>query len=220
MLSNNACNLSATPQIDRSIEAIGRLQRSDVNLVSWHRELPAGLDVQLEAWVRRDHARFDQAVAAQHPGDDLAKATSGLSGSIRDWLIADIADLLARLAALADARRMRVSFGAIRSDQCRKFHVDWVRYRLITTYLGPGTEWVPDPAVDRTALEHPADCPCDANKNIIRDATAVMCAAPGEVLLMKGVRHPDSPGTVHRSPPLGETGQVRVVLVASPIDGF
>ena len=130
----------------------------------------------------------------------------------------DVAVLISRLAHLADARRLRVSLGAVRTDQCRKFHVDYVRYRLVTTYVGPGTEWVPDSAVRREALDHPPDCPCDANKEIVKDASAIRHAVPGEVVVMKGALHPNSLGAVHRSPPIEGTGRVRVVLIASTVD--
>jgi hypothetical protein len=168
-------------------------------------------------WAKRFPAEFDESVSM--PNYDLSAATRGLAEPARTWLTMDIAILLARLAHLADARRLRVSFGAVRTDQCRKFHVDYVRYRLVTTYVGPGTEWVPDEAVRREALDHPPDCPCDANKEIVREASAIRHAVPGEVIVMKGARHPNHRGAVHRSPPIEGTGRVRVVLIASTVDG-
>jgi Protein of unknown function (DUF1826) len=204
-------------QPDGEVEACERLVRDGVNLVSWHRELPEGLDRQLVAWAKRFPSRFDDVVSV--PDFDLSAATRGLAQPAREWLKRDIAMLLTRLADLANTHRLRVSFGAIRADQCRKFHVDYLRYRLVTTYVGPGTEWVPEDAVNREALDHPPECPCDANKEIVRDASAVRHAAPGEVIVMKGARHPNRRGAVHRSPPIESTGQVRVVLIASTVDG-
>lgn len=198
-------------------EANERLARSWVNLVSWHRELPVGLEAQLVEWAHHFPAPYDAIVCM--PNCDLSAATRGLAEPARAWLTMDIAILIARLAHLADARRLRVSFGVVRTDQCPKFHVDYVRYRLVTTYLGPGTEWVPDEAVRREALDHPPDCPCDANKQIVRESSAIRHAVPGDVIVMKGALHPDLQGAVHRSPPIEGTGRVRVVLSASPVDG-
>lgn len=199
------------------VEASERLARSDVNLVSWHRELPPGLGAQLVEWAKHFPAHFDEIV--RMPNYDLSAATRGLAEPARAWLTMDVAVLIARLAHLADARRLRVSFGAVRTDQCRKFHVDHLRYRLVTTYVGPGTEWVPDEAVRREALDHPPDCPCDANQEIVREPSAIRHAVPGEVIVMKGARHPGRRGAVHRSPPIEGTGRVRVVLIASTVDG-
>jgi hypothetical protein len=217
MLSTQTRNLSTLRRADAEVEASERLAQGEVNLVSWHRELPVGLDAQLVEWAKRFPAEFDESVSM--PNYDLSAATRGLAEPARTWLTMDIAILLARLAHLADARRLRVSFGAVRTDQCRKFHVDYVRYRLVTTYVGPGTEWVPDEAVRREALDHPPDCPCDANKEIVREASAIRHAVPGEVIVMKGARHPNHRGAVHRSPPIEGTGRVRVVLIASTVDG-
>jgi hypothetical protein len=217
MLSTQTRNLSTLRRVDAEVEASERLAQGEVNLVSWHRELPVGLDAQLVEWAKRFPAQFDEIVTM--PNYDLSAATRGLAEPARTWLTMDVAVLIARLAHLADARRLRVSLGAVRTDQCRKFHVDYVRYRLLTTYVGPGTEWVPDEAVRREALDHPPDCPCDANKEIVRDASAIRHAVPGEVIVMKGARHPNHRGAVHRSPPIEGTGRVRVVLIASTVDG-
>ena len=217
MLSTQTRNLSTLRRADAEVEASERLAQGEVNLVSWHRELPVGLDAQLVEWAKRFPAQFDEIVGM--PNYDLSAATRGLAEPARTWLTMDVAVLIARLAHLADARRLRVSLGAVRRDQCRKFHVDYVRYRLVTTYVGPGTEWVPDEAVRREALDHPPDCPCDANKEIVRDASAIRHAVPGEVIVMKGARHPNHRGAVHRSPPIEGTGRVRVVLIASTVDG-
>lgn len=217
MLSAQTPGLPTLRGASAEVEAHERLARSEVNLVSWHRELPSGLDAQLVEWAKRFPAQFDEIVCM--PNYDLSAATRGLAEPARAWLTMDVAILVARLAHLADARRLRVSFGAVRSDQCRKFHVDYVRYRLITTYVGPGTEWVPDEATRREALDHPPDCPCDANKEIVRESSAIRHAVPGEVIVMKGALHPDHRGAVHRSPPIEGTGRVRVVLIASTVDG-
>lgn len=215
MLSTQLRYLSTSRRAEA--EATERLVRDEVNLVSWHRELPAGLDAQLVEWARRFPARFEQIVCM--PKYDLSTATSGLAEEARVWLTMDVAVLIGRFAQLADARRLRVFFGAVRTDQCRKFHVDYVRYRLVTTYVGPGTEWVPDHAVRREALDHPPDCPCDANKEIIRDVSAIRHAAPGDVIVMKGALHPNQRGAVHRSPPIEGTDRLRVVLIATTVDG-
>lgn len=197
-------------------EGLALLEAREVNLVSWQRTLPTGLDASLAAWAQDFHATFDKVVAVR--GFDLAAATQGMDEQTRPWIAEDIAFLLACLSHIAGAASLRVSFGAVRSDQCRKFHMDHVRYRLMTTYTGPGTEWVPEDAVSREALAHPANCPCDANKEIVRDAAAVRRAAAGDVLVMKGSRHEHGRGAVHRSPPIEGTNRVRVVLIASTVE--
>lgn len=193
--------------------ALERLRQEGVNLVSWRRKLPAGLEASLAAWATRFPAQFDEVVPVS--ALDLMETTCELAEPARSWILKDVRRLVTKFAKLAAADRVRLSFGVIRSDRCRKFHVDFLRYRLVTTYLGPGTEWVHDEAVCREALEHPEGCPCDKNPEIVRDLSAIRHAALGEVLVMKGELHEHGRGAVHRSPPIEEAGLVRVVLVVS-----
>lgn len=147
----------------------------------------------------------------------LCDLTSGLEEPVRAWLERDLRRLLRRFTEHAGPGMVRAQLAAIRGDQCRKFHCDYVRYRLLSTYVGPGTEWLPEEAVRREALEHPAACPTQANARAVRDASGVRRAAAGDVLLMKGALHPDSRGAVHRSPPIENTGVVRLVWTLSTV---
>jgi len=105
----------------------------------------------------------------------------------------------------------------VSDDQCRKFHVDAVRLRLVTTYVGPGTEWVPGEAVDREALARLIPCPAEANAAIVPVASAIHRAEAGHVLVLKGSRHENAAGggAVHRSPPIEHRGALRVALVVT-----
>lgn len=44
-------------------------------------------------------------------------------------------------------------------------------------------------------------------------------AVPGDVIVMKGALHPGHRGAVHRSPPIEGTGRIRVVPIASTVEG-
>jgi hypothetical protein len=149
-------------------------------------------------------------------GGAVEELVTAAPGETRAWLRQDISRLLCRVCVLAEVAEARVFFGVIRDDQCRKFHVDAVRLRLVTTYVGPGTEWVPSEAVDRDALARAIPHPAQANTAIVRDPREVRRASPGDVLALKGSRHPDaaSGGAVHRSPPIEhDAGALRVALV-------
>jgi len=190
------------------------LTKPSVNIVCWQRSIPGDPEDPLVAWAARARATFHAVVSAG--SYNLSLAVDGIEEPVRSWLMTDIAVLLARFSCLVAASRFRFSFGAVHDNQCRKFHVDHHRFRLVTTYAGPGTEWVPNEAVRWEALNHPADCPCDANLEIVRDAAAVRRATAGDVLIMKGVGHA-VPGAVHRSPPIEGTRRSRVVLIASTV---
>jgi SAM-dependent methyltransferase len=89
---------------------------------------------------------------------------------------------------------------------CPGFHVDRVGIRLVCAYVGPGTEWLPEPQVDRVALgrREPG--------GVLRLGAPARLAI-GAVGLLKGEAWPgnEGRGAVHRSPPVA-AGERRVLL--------
>jgi hypothetical protein len=184
-----------------------------VQLALWQRALPDGLGAALADWVRRAPAAFAGTCRGERV--DVEQCLAGFEDEPwRGWLLDDIESLVREVSHRARTSTCRVSFGAVRSDQCRKFHVDYLHQRLISTYVGPGTEWVVAGEVRRDALSLPTFDPEEANRAIVRRQTGVRRARAGDVLLMKG-RLGGGEGLVHRSPPIEALGIVRVVLVVS-----
>ena len=58
-------------------------------------------------------------------------------------------------------------FGVGSKRGCKRYHIDNVPYRLLVTYAGKGTEWLPDEASDRGAYDRG-----ETNENIIKDQSA------------------------------------------------
>ena len=69
--------------------------------------------------------------------------------------------------------------------------MDKVPRRLLVTYAGQGTEWLPDDAADRTAFAKG-----EPNEKIITDATAKQFIGQWDVALFRG----GSDGLLHRTP--------------------
>lgn len=116
---------------------------------------------------------------------------------------------LARLFAWATgARDVHVHVETLERDACRFFHVDSVRCRLITTYAGPGTQWLADDDVVREALGRGDNGP------VRRPGARIRRLRAGWVGLFKGERLPalQGRGIVHRSAPIVGTGRRRFVV--------
>ncbi len=172
----------------------------DVNLAIWARRLPT----VLSAWL----ARVDLPALGSHrwelPVDGLAGALRRRLGPLplpagpgRAAFAADLAALAERHAALTGAETVQVRLEAIDHDACRRFHTDAVGIRLITTYVGPGTQWIDGAAgVERTRQ-----------------------LAAGHVGLFKGAAWGDgtTPGILHRSPPMAGTGRFRLLAVVDAV---
>jgi hypothetical protein len=114
----------------------------------------------------------------------------GLAAAPLAGLSADVATLARLYGRILDRRVVRLRLETVTGDACSHFHVDRVRVRLLTTFLGPGTEWL-DIAADG------ADC----IRRFERFAVG----------LLKGSL-PGSRGCAHRSPPIAGTGRHRLLL--------
>jgi hypothetical protein len=184
---------------------LDRIEHPGVKLAIWQRELPDGLSRALLDWAGRESATFEGQTRAE--ARDLEPSLAGVhAGRWREWLLEDLVSVAKDFVRLAGVKSCSIRFGAVRGDQCRKFHTDRVRLRLITTYAGPG--------VRRAALVQPAACPDLANREIVKHTRVVRHARAGDVLLMKGAMGGGT-GVVHRSPPIEQHGLLRVVLVMS-----
>jgi Protein of unknown function (DUF1826) len=186
------------------------LPRSGTNLALWPRALPAPVAAWLADLDPDDlpplTAEGDLAAVARA----LAMGIAALPGpaAAKAWWCDDVGILVHRWGAAARSAAAQAQIEVVRDDQCRKFHTDMVAMRLLCTYRGPGTEWVPDDAVRRNRLGGHGE-----NRDIVRDAGAIRRLGTGDVALFLGdVHDPHRPGLVHRSPPLAGTGAVRILL--------
>lgn len=74
---------------------------------------------------------------------------------------------------------------------CRRFHVDNVLQRLLVTYAGKGTEWLPEGCADRDAYLSGAP-----NEKIIKEKSESQFIDQWNVALFRGGPH----GLLHRTP--------------------
>ena len=161
------------------------IHRLDVSLAIQPRTLP---DFASEAeWVLRD-APFERIGAG--PVDSACKALGRLPGALGR----DVAMLASRFSRLMDADQVRIRLEGITSNACRKIHADYTDLRLITTYAGSGTQ----------VLRHGAEA-VEENLWPMR---------PGWIGLFKGRLFEEGHSAcLHRSPPAGDLGEKRLVLV-------
>jgi hypothetical protein len=205
--------------------ALQAILDSRANVAIWERAIPVAASRQIAAWGSRAATPFDSILDSENY--DLGGVALGLERDVRAWLLVDLALLIGYLLGLSGVSRFRLFFGAIRNDQCRKFHVDYLRLRLVTTYAGPGTEWLPDEAVNRSALADTSDplrgdAPLgdrsdEANQRIVNDALKIRKALTGDVVLLKGAHFGagSHDAAVHRSPPIEGAQITRVALVVT-----
>lgn len=173
-----------------------------VALSLWERTWDAALSCRLDAlqYCELPRARF---MARPETAEvDVAAALAEVQcpdESVMAALAVDIESLVCRFAAVTDAAEVEVRLEAIQGDACRLFHADRTRARLVTTYRGPGTEWVaPDDA--SAALQNPETF-SGAIQRMPRYAVGLF---PGSLSSYGAL--------VHRSPRISTTGELRLFL--------
>ncbi len=190
-----------------SKEACVAILDSRVNLCTWLREAPTVDDLAMHGASLDFFIRPSKSPAWRQK---LARELSDLPVALK----ADIERLVSLYVSLTDVSRVHVQLNEVTHDKCKRFHVDRLRLRLLCTYRGPGTDWVPEAFVDRQAV-YDAASPAHANNAaLVRDVDEIRRVPTGAVAILKGDAYPgnDGKGIIHRSPPIMHLGARRLVL--------
>jgi len=185
----------------QSISVLRRIHDPAVALALWERKLSRAFALWLDTLApdRLPHGRVLAGTADAHAAlAAILHRSATPDHPMARLLLADAAMLARRFAAVAGSDTIDIRLEAVRHDACWKFHVDDVKFRLLTTYRGPGTQTVsPAHAGDALARQRDYTGPLDE-------------IPPRNVALFKGAR--SGAGVVHRSPPITGSGIVRLVL--------
>ena len=119
----------------------------------------------------------------------------------RQMLAKDIATQARFFGEAAKSEWVDLRLEAIHGNACWKFHRDFVSRRLLTTYRGPGTQWVqPSHAEAALRQQHRYKGPIEV-------------APAHAVLLFQNLLNQDeAAGIVHRSPAIAHSKQTRLLL--------
>ncbi|MGF1605918.1 MAG: DUF1826 domain-containing protein [Rhodothalassiaceae bacterium] len=185
-------------------DGLAAINDPGMDLVIWRRALP----VCLQTWLDRlDAACLPDIRLLVEPCDlrpalepDL-DACGMPAGDMRDGLVRDVEGLAHAFCEIARSDCVDVRLERVGHDACWKFHRDCVEARLLTTYRGPATEWVP-PTHSEQALREQK-----------RFNGPIEHLRRHDVAIFKGSCAGEGSGIVHRSPPILGTGQTRLLLV-------
>jgi hypothetical protein len=204
---------SARHRLGHSWVEMSAIREAGCNLVHWPRPSDAATVRFLHSLSQRSPqpAPLQESLLATQVAERLADHLSPFCRGHEDGfdhLCTDVGQLATSFAALASSPRLRVFFGLVQHDMCRLFHTDAIELRLLCTYQGSGTMWVPDQYVNWEAMHE------RSNEARVRDLSQVQQCAPFEVAILKGAMYEpnDGPAVLHRSPTVAEAGSTRVLL--------
>lgn len=173
---------------------------------------PALLEVAA-SFARSATMSVRRTLAPADPASVLACVGEVPPGELRDALAADIELLGTLYATLTRRRHLHFELAVVSDASCPKFHSDAIGLRLLCTYAGPGTEWVPGHEAVHPEIGLLGRSLDAHNAAIVPRASAIRRASAGDVIILKGDGWPGHAGrgAVHRSPALAP-GERRLVL--------
>lgn len=203
-------------RIGERVTVLDSIRHAGINLAVWRRRVP---DL-VASWL--DEPATPSFLARR--GDlDITLPTMCVTACVATHLAIDgmsprskslaaFAEEVGALAAIASrtskTESVRVRLERVTEQTCPCFHVDRVSFRLLCTYRGAGTEWLPDAGV--------ADASISAKMPSI-DAIRHMEA--GDVAIMRGATddpQQDYSPLRHRSPPIAAPSDWRLFLSIDP----
>lgn len=172
----------------------------------WDRETPQAFQTWVDTLPQEQLPRARLILRRDAVQDAMHEITAkaGLPDCAEHAHLAQDVTHLARLfSKLMGAAHLRLRLDVIKTNACRKFHIDAVTARLVCTYRGTGTQH----GVSRGG----------------EDPHQIHTTPTGAPILLRGTLWPAAPdaGFVHRSPPIldasGAPTQTRLVLVLDPV---
>jgi len=182
-----------------------------INLFCWQRKPDPVIHQYLEEILKRSPKPIRLSIQSERLTDQLMSArlawdSERLPTGTKFW--DDVSMIVSDFLTLAGSEIGTMHLKVVSNNACSKFHVDGYSLRLFTTYLGKGTEWIPESATNRNALGK-------SNELILKDPSRIQQMKPFEVGILKGElsnRLRLVKGIVHRSPEIDQLNKKRIIL--------
>lgn len=187
------------------------------HIAIWQRQLPPSIHKAAAALVD-GNPTFNTA-ATVTPDNALESFRKSLGEYASPELCEDIAELVGMFCMLLDIEQAGVRLSVLDNAMCPRFHVDRIPCRLITTYQGVATQWLPQELADRSQLGHNSEGKADHESGLYKNPSDVQQLNVGDVAILKGDLWDDSEGSgvVHRSPQV-ENNDNRLLLTIDIVD--
>ncbi|XDD43815.1 DUF1826 domain-containing protein [Leptospira sp. WS60.C2] len=189
-------------------EVLNEIHKKGVNIAIWKRKPSKNILSYLDSIARDKH--FSLEIDSK----DLKQMETILpkSNTVSNLEFAkEIKKLSIIYENITNQKEHTIQITTVDKMQCPLFHVDFLAYRMMCTYTGPGTQWIPNSNADRSHLG------CGRNNHLIQDFSLIRETENFDVILMKGDLHPDDPknGCIHKSPEVFLTPRVFLKIDAS-----
>ncbi|MEM7563282.1 MAG: DUF1826 domain-containing protein [Pseudomonadota bacterium] len=217
----------STLDVSTSLEAVGSIVKAsesdrpsvleDIfedchNIAIWHRNLSSQLKFEVKSLLASGELPLiTLPLTPENCRTEMSAALHCFENTC--MLVQDISQLVELFCGLFDQKQVKLRLTALDRVMCSRFHVDRVACRLVTTYHGCNTHWLPETGIDRTKLGRGNKGLPDELSGIYRSSGDIKHLTNGDVALLKGSlwRGNEHLGLVHRSP-TPKPGESRLLM--------
>ena len=193
-------------------EILTEIYQDAVNIAVWETEITPKLESAVKAVMALSpDLRISEVISIKSAESQLQQMLGADDASVE--LRNDILELVDMFCCLFGLQRTGLRLATLNRAMCPRFHVDHVPCRMLKTYKGIATQWIPHAVVDRTKLGVERHNQPDELSGLFQSETDIENLKSGQVALLKGERWMgnEGAGLVHRSPRLDE-GEQRFLL--------
>lgn len=195
--------------IDQDPAVLARIYEDGISIAVWRRQLLHEVDCYLNELLRKSKTialklsgspeQLMEEIQRVFPPALISQQSSCISATA---FYADIHQVLDMFSCLFDAKIFGLRINTLEHAMCPRFHTDNVAIRLITTYYGLATEWLPDQLSNRAALGTAFATQINTPGAITTSENHIQRMVAGDVALFKGElwEGNEGRGIIHRSP--------------------
>ena len=119
---------------------------------------------------------------------DIIPLSSQTNFFYKTW-VSDMSEICQIFCDTLNSKSVSFCLGTERG--CSRYHIDNVPMRLLVTYMGQGTEWLPNEIANRVAFEEGLP-----NEKIVKDSSKIKSIKTFNVAIFRG----GATGLLHRTP--------------------
>ena len=119
---------------------------------------------------------------------DIIPSSSQTNFFYKTW-VSDMSEICQIFCDTLNSKSVSFCLGTERG--CSRYHIDNVPMRLLVTYMGQGTEWLPNEIANRAAFEEGLP-----NEKIVKDSSKIKSIKTFNVAIFRG----GAAGLLHRTP--------------------
>ena len=178
----------------KNISEFKNFSHTDSKLIIYERNAPQGSVsffknlIKIDFSVNAEISKFDTKNNIKSALSDVFSFEIKSSIFYETW-INDITHLCKIFSDIQNTNSISMWLGSKRG--CKRYHIDNVPQRLLVTYSGEGTEWLPDDAGDKIAYLNG-----EPNEKILKNSKKKQFVNEWDIAIFKG----GSEGLLHRTP--------------------